>query len=706
MTVNLTTLDFFDIRESIKSYLKTRTEFSDYNFEGSTLSYLIDVLAYNTQYSAFYGNLAANELFLDTATVRDNIIKIAKLLNYTPRSRQSAAARISFAFQTEIGPDGEYPTTLTLSKGPVFSSSVGNNEGFIFNVLNDITTTVNQVTGRAQFVGVTIYEGTILNYRFFVDSNNTERYIIPNSGVDTRTLKVFVRPSIQSSRRDQYRIADSLQAIGPDQKVYFLQEVEDQRYEIFFGDSKTGRKLIDGEVIDVEYLISNGEEANGCQRMTFIGTVTDSFGRRPIKPPVIKLLNRAQGGERQESIEQIKFNAPKFYATQARAVTAKDYESLTRIVYPQTDIVSVTGGERLSPPQYGKVFVTIKNKNNTPINALTRRRIVNDLKKYAVASTTIEVLDAKRYFLDTRMSVRYDNTRTSKNQQEIYNLLSNRLYQFGQQNFNKFGGTLNYSKVVKYLDDSDPSITSINLQVRLRQSLTANKNQNQTYCFDFGVPLRDPLDCLDTNLKSSLFNITGFANTVELEDDNKGNIRLFYIQNGQKIYLNDRIGFIDYKTGKLCIGPINISRPNTVLISVIPKDPTVNFPFDTIPEIGFPTVIDVFSNTTTDAGLPTDWTPPPLQSNGSGSGGTNDGTGGPGGSGTGDASGVIAGAAGFGTGAGDGGVGTAGAGAGAGTIGAGTGGTGLTTDSIPDSFFENEVSYDTFADIPEDNCFS
>lgn len=692
-SVDLTTLDFYDIRESIKSYLKTRKEFTDYNFEGSTISYLIDVLAYNTQYSAFYANLAANELFLDTATVRDNIVKIVKLLNYTPRSVKASYMRVSIAFQTLRGPDGDYPTTITLKKGPVLSSSLQNQTGYVFNALNDVTTTVNQTNGRAQFVGLTLYEGTILNFSFDVDSNQSQRYVIPNSNVDTSTIIVNVKPSTQSTQKDNYKLADSLEIIGSTQKVYFLQEVEDTRYEVFFGDGKSGRKLIDGEVIEVEYLITSGEEANGCQKFNFVGTVVDSYNRLIQSSPIMKVLNRAQNGSARESIEQIKYNAPKFYATQSRAVTSKDYSTLIKTIYPQTQIVSVIGGENLTPAQYGKVFITIQNKNKTTLNALTKRRIKQELKKYSVASVDVVILDAKRYYVDPKLTVRYDAGASRKNQQQIYNLVTDQLRNFSNQNFNKFGGTLNYSKIVKTIDNSDPSITSVNLKIRLRQHINAESGKDKTYCFDFGVPLRDPLNCLTSNLKSSQFKITGYAGSVELEDDNKGNIRLFTIQNGIKTFLNESIGFIDYNTGKLCIGPININTPTNIPISVIPKDPTVNFPYDAIPEIGFPNTLTVFdSNFTGQTGSDDDWTPPPLF----GDLGSGTGTGGTGTS----ASGTGAGSGAGGTTDGSGGPG--GSNTGGGINGDGSG----TSDAIPDSFFDNPINYEDFTGTTQDNCFS
>lgn len=709
---NLTNLDFFEVKESIKSYLRTKTEFSDYNFEGSTLSYLLDVLSYNTYYSSFYANLTANEMFLETSTIRDNIVKIAKLLNYTPRSYRASQLVVSFAFQTKIGPDGEYPQTVELQAGPVFSSSILERTGFVFNTQDPITSPVSSSTGRVTFNSVVLKEGNILKYSWTVDSGNVQRYIIPNSKIDTTTLRVYVKDSSQSTQKDLYRLATNLDSIGPGQKVYFIQEVEDERYEIYFGDGKTGRSLIDGEVIEVEYIVTNGPDANGCQKLTFVGSVIDSYGRPVTFTPVVKLISRAQGGEVQETIEQIRFNAPRFSATQSRAVTKNDYESLTRIVYPQTDIVKAVGGEELNPPQYGKVFVTIRNKSNTIINALTKRRIKQELLKYSVASVDLEISDAKRIFADVRILAKYDPNLTSLSQQAIYNLLYKRLLQYARRNFNSFGGQLSYSKLIKWLDDSDSSITSILLNVRLRQQICPNVGTNTVYELNFGVPLKKGLDCSDSNVKSSAFKIVGFDRNLELDDDNNGNIRLYYIENGQKVYVNTNIGKIDYTKGTVSIGPINIASTTIsgscgLLISVIPSNPTVQFPYDGIPECGLPTVIDVYNDT--NVFTPSDdWTPPPLT--GSNEGGTTDGSGGSGGSSTtgGDGTGTTGGGGGTGTGGAGGGTGdgtgttTGGTGTGAGDAG------GLTTvdpGSIGDDFFDNVIDFNDFTDTDTDSCF-
>ena len=731
---NLTNLDFYEVKESIKSYLKTKDEFSDYNFEGSTISYLLDTLAYNTYYSSFYANLTANELFLETSTIRDNIVKIAKLLNYTPRSRRASELVVSFAFQTAIGPDGNYPSTVELQTGPVFSSSVQAGKGFVFNKQDKITSPVSSTTGRVSFNSCALKEGNILRYSWVVDTSNISKYIIPNKDIDTSTLRVKVKPSAQSTQSDLYKLARNLDSIGPGQKVYFLQESEDQRYEIYFGDGKTGRQLIDGEVIEVEYITTRGPEANGCQKLTFVGSVIDSFGRPVTFTPVVKLIQRAQGGEEQESIEQVRFNAPRFAATQSRAVTKSDYESLVRIVYPQTANVKAVGGESLSPPEYGKVYITIKNKSGTTINALTKRRVKNALLEYAVASVDLEILDAVQTYADVRILVKYDRNLTNLGQQSIYNLIEAALRRYDKNNFNNFGGQLSYSKLIGAMDNADPSITSVLLNVRLRQAICPNFGNNTVYNLDFGVPLEKgstgtdgggkngdgsggsggdgSCACDETNVLSSGFKIVGFDRNLELDDDSKGNIRLYYIDNGKRVYINESIGTIDYDRGKLTIGPINIvstSNPGPcgLLISVKPTNPTVRFPYNTIPEIGFPTVIDVYDDSTTFTPSD-DWTPPPL--NGGNQGGTTDGSGGSGGSSTTGGTGTGTGGSGSsysggGSGGSGGSGGDAGTGTGAGGIGSGSGLTNVDPGSIGDDFFESTIDIDEFTNTETDSCF-
>ena len=723
---NLTNLDFYEVKESIKSYLKTKDEFSDYNFEGSTISYLLDTLAYNTYYSSFYANLTANELFLETSTIRDNIVKIAKLLNYTPRSSKASELVVSFAFQTPLGPDGNYPSTVELQTGPVFSSSVQAGAGFIFNIQDKITSPVSSTTGRVSFNSIALKEGNILRYSWVVDTTNIGKYVIPNKDIDTTTLRIDVKSSSQSTQSDRYKLAENLDSIGPGQKVYFLQEAEDQRYEIYFGDGKTGRKLIDGEVIEIEYMTTKAAVANGCQKLTFVGSVIDSFDRPITFTPIVKLISRAQGGEEQESIEQIRFNAPRFAATQSRAVTKDDYESLTRILYPQTANVKAIGGESLDPPEYGKVFITIKNKSGTDINALTKRRIKKSLLEYAVASVDLEILDAVKTFADVRILVKFDRNKTNQSQQSIYNLIEKALKDFNKNNFNNFGGQLSYSRLISILDTADVSITSILLNVRLRQIICPNFNNNTVYNLNFGVPLKkgstgtigsgdtngdSDCACDESNVVSSSFQIVGFDRTLELDDDSKGNIRLYYIDNGKKIYVNTNIGTIDYNKGKVSIGPINItstSLPGScgLLISVIPSNPTVKFPYNVIPEIGFPTVIDVYD----DSSIFTpsdDWTPPPVT--GGNTGGTTDGSGGSGGSTTDGSTGTGTGGGGSGSGGGGGaGGGNGGIGDGGGTVGLPGTGSGLTTvdpGAIGDDFFESIIDLDEFTNTETDSCF-
>ena len=345
---NLVSLDFDEIRESIKSYLRTRNEFTDYDFTGSTLSYLIDVLAYNTYYSAFNANMALNEVFLDTASIRDNVVSLAKYLNYLPRSAQSSKACITVTAQTAISTDGSYPTTATISKGDV-ASGIVNGKQYNFVILDDLTTSVNASTGLATFGPFKIYEGNLLSYQYIVDTTTSQNFIIPNDNVDTDTIRVYVRPNLQSTQYDRYNQVKNITTVESYDKVYFLSETHDRRFEITFGDGNIGRKLQDNEVIYVEYVKTNGNMANNINAMSFIGTIIDSNGAESLTADLV-LNEKSQLGDDPETIKSIKFNAPKFYSAQNRAVTSKDYEAIIKNIYPNAKYINAFGGELLSPP--------------------------------------------------------------------------------------------------------------------------------------------------------------------------------------------------------------------------------------------------------------------------------------------------------------------------------------------------------------------
>ncbi len=346
----LTALDFEDIKSSIKSYLRTRDEFTDYDFDGSSLSYLIDVLSYNSYYSAFIANMSMNEAFLPSATLRDNVVNIAKLLNYVPRSITCAKACIKLEVQTSKT-NLAYPSSVTLKRGPVARGST-----FIWNVLEDITVEVDTVTGKAEFDAVTINEGSLINFTYTVNTFQAQEYKIPSEDADIETLRVTVKANESSTTSDLYNRVETVTNLTGTTRSYFLSEGEDMRYQVRFGDDSIGRKLKDGEVVNFEYLTCSGTEANEVTEFDYIGTTEDS-NQIVVANSDVQLIvkDRSQMGSAAETVESIKYMAPRYYASQYRAVTAQDYAVITKNLYSNAESVVAYGGDSLTPPIYGKV---------------------------------------------------------------------------------------------------------------------------------------------------------------------------------------------------------------------------------------------------------------------------------------------------------------------------------------------------------------
>ena len=369
---NLTALDFEDVRSSIKSYLRTRTEFSDYDFDGSSLSYLIDLLAYNTYYTAFNANMAMNEAFITSATVRDNVVNIAKLLNYVPKSINASKACLYLSVQTTLT-NNTYPSTVTLRKGASFTG--GN---YIWNVLEDVTVTVNATTGVAAFDNLLIYEGSIVTYSYIVNTFGNQVYTIPSENADISTLKVKVKANESSTTSDAYNLVETVTGLTATSRVFFLSEGEDMRYEVKFGDDSVGRKLKDGEVINFEYLVTSGQEANNVQAFAFIGRLVDSNSvNYAVNAVNVTVKEKSQLGDVAETIESIKYNAPRYYSAQYRAVTAQDYAIITKNIYDNAQSVVAYGGDVLTPPIYGKVYVAIKTKTGSLLNDATKNNALS-----------------------------------------------------------------------------------------------------------------------------------------------------------------------------------------------------------------------------------------------------------------------------------------------------------------------------------------
>jgi len=589
---NLTALDFFEIRESIKSYLRTKEEFTDYDFTGSTLSYMIDMLAYNTYYTAFNANMTVNELFLSSSTIRDNVVSLAKLLNYTPRSIVASKACLKLDVQTEKGNGGDFPQYVTLSKGLVASGTGTDGTSYTFVVPDNISATVSTITGIATFNAFIICEGSLLTFNYVVNVNQNQKFIIPNDKVDTSTLRVQIRANSQSQQTDLYTLSENITELDPNSRNYFLQETEDKRYEIIFGDGIVGRQLQNDEIVELQYIKTTGSPANDISSFVFLGKVTDSYDRNvSLASCSVTTNQKSQFGSDEESIESIKFLAPRYYATQYRAVTITDYETITKKVYPNADSVVAYGGENISPPQYGKVFIVVRTKTGTKLNNVTKKSIIKDLRNYAMASIDIEVIDAEVMYINLRSLTYYTSSKTNLSESDLITSINSTIKEFGkQEGLNQFNNNFQVSKLLKSVDNSDKAFESTQMQLSISRKFIPNFNFIETYCLNFGNPLYQVNASLnsatvDTGgatgtssspcssvlpaiIRSSAFYTADLPRTPQyFEDDGYGNLRTYYLENAEKVYTNNKAGFVHYATGKFCFGPINITTAPINVIS-------------------------------------------------------------------------------------------------------------------------------------------
>lgn len=583
---NLVNINFDDIRESIKSYLRTRNEFTDYDFTGSTLSYLIDVLAYNTYYSAFNANMAINELFLDSASIRDNVVSLARSLNYVPRSISASKACVAISAQTQLGVDGLYPSTITLSKGDV---AVGTISGvsYTFVVLEDKTAVVNRSTGVGVFDSLKVYEGSLLSYQYVVNNNLQQHYTIPNDNVDTETLKVFVKPDLQSTNYDRYNQVTNVTSVESEDKVYFLSEVDDRRYELTFGDGVIGRKLVDNEVVFFEYVKTSGAIANNISIMGYIGKIVDS-NNQPVDNVTLTVLDKSQLGAAAESLNQIKFNAPRYYSAQNRAVTSNDYESIVRSVYPNAKYVNAFGGELLNPPVYGKVIIAIKTQTGTKLNNLTKNDITAKLKPYSMASIETVIVDPEEFFINLSLFVSANTFRSVLSNQDLNQNTSDdikkkilaSIQEYGnREDLGNFGKSLSLSQLQKIILGADPNINDVQFGLTpYKQIAYENLTSPKSWTFDFNVKLDCSCDsAAGQTVRSSAFYTPGIEQPQYLEDNGSGNLISYYIQNNKKIVTNTNAGSYNCDNGKVIVGPITTvlnpagTGPAVLIVSIKPS---------------------------------------------------------------------------------------------------------------------------------------
>ena len=567
-----TNLDFDQIKTSIRDYLRANTNFTDYDFEGSNLSIIIDALAYNTYTTAYNTNMAANECFLDSATLRENVVALARNIGYVPRSRRSARSNISFTVDSL-----EETSTLTLNAGIVCNGS-GSNTNYIFCIPENITVPV--VNGVSEFNNVEIFEGNFISQNFTVDSSLfNQRYILDNSFIDTSTIKVKVKPSSSSTASVTYKQIDNIVGVTSTSNSYLLQEIEDERYELIFGDNVIGKKLSNNNYIEVSYITTDGKDGNGASEFSFVGNITNQDGGS-INSSLISLVStneKSRDGDEIESISSIKYFAPRVYSSQYRAVTASDYESVLSFIYPNVESVTAFGGEEMSPPRFGKVFISVKPRNGDFLSDETKRELIQKLKSYAVAGIVPEFIDLKYLYVELQVNPYY-NPSLNDRPDDLKTGVSNALTQYSRSiDVNKFGGRFKYSKAVSLVDNVDTSITSNITLVIIRRNLKAVLGQFAQYEVCYGN--RFHTQETSYNIVSTGFTIEGVVGTVYMADEviNNETGRIFfftYSEGGTPNIVKKNAGTVKYLIGEILIDTCNITSTvvanNVVEIQAIP----------------------------------------------------------------------------------------------------------------------------------------
>ena len=581
-----TNLDFDQIKTSIKDYIRANSDFTDFDFEGSNFSVLIDTLAYNTYITAFNSNMIVNESFLDSATVRENVVSLARNVGYVPRSRTAAQATISF----DVTTSGNTPT-LTLQAGLVCVGT-SNDTSYVFSIPESITSVTSQLTDSAgniisstsSFNNIIAYQGTYLTKTFTVDGSLDQRFILENSFIDTSTIVVKVS-GISDTTEREYRKVDNILNITDTSEVYLLQEVTDERYELLFGDGIFGKKIDNDAVITVSYIVTDGVEGNGPASFSYAGSVVSSSNQiqLPSSTPTITTVSSASNGGNIESIDSIKYFAPRLYSSQYRAVTARDYESIIQTIYPNTESVSVVGGEELDPPEFGTVSITIKPKNGEFVSDFDKTQILSKLKSYSLTGINQKILDLKLLYVELESFVYYDPSKVST----VSNLktkIINGLTTYGQStDLNKFGGRFKYSKVLNVIDNIDNAISSNISRVIIRRNLKALTNQFAQYELCYGN--RFHINPEGRNIKSSGFTIQNQTDTLYFTDipnkningtlDGSGKGVIAVVKGDGTQLVVASAGIVDYVHGEIILNTINITSTeksnNIVEIQAFPE---------------------------------------------------------------------------------------------------------------------------------------
>ena len=572
--LNFSTLDFDQIKSTLREVLRTNTDFTDYDFEGSNLSSIIDLLAYNTYINSYNANMVANEVFIDSATLRENVVALARNIGYTPKSRK--ASRCTVDFFVDLDELSTSPPSVTLKAGPVAATSNQfGGQSYVFNVLED--TTVPVFDRRAIFENLEVVEGTKITQSYTYSSQNpNQRFTLNNPGIDTDTILVVVKPSNTSTIKLKYDLTNSLidskvnDVINGSSTVFFLQEIEDERYEVIFGDGVFGRALEDGNVVEISYLVCDGANANRISDFNFSGRLVylqDSV-ENTVTSGISLISSQAPstGGAAIESVASIKKYAPQVYGTQDRAITANDYEVLIpNKIYPEAESISVFGGEELVPPRFGKVFISIKPRNGDFVSQGIKENIKRQLRKYSVTGIVPEILDLKYLYIVTDSKVYY-NSREITDVAAVSTTIQNNIQAYADSSeLNKYGTRFKYSKFLGIIDQSHQSITSNLTSIQMRRDLRLATNQFAEYAIDFGNHMHVQ-SLSGYNIKSSPFRVLDITDDVYLFDEpndtKTGIISLYSLQapgSTTPVVRRRNVGAIDYMTGRITLNPINIT---------------------------------------------------------------------------------------------------------------------------------------------------
>lgn len=570
-----TNLDFQDLRTQIKDYLRANSNFTDFDFEGSNFSVLIDVLAYNSYITSFNTNMTVNESFLDSATLRENVVSLARNIGYVPRSRRASKARVSFSVNTSGFLDVK---SVTLKAGVIGLGAIESGN-YVFSIPEDITVTVD-AAGYAYFTDIELWEGTFLTKSFIVDSSQPDqKFVIPNPSVDTTSIRVFVT----DLANEEYNQYSNILNVDSNSKIFLVQEVEDEKYELLFGDNVFGKKPASGSSIFVSYILTNGKAGNGCANFNFSGILEDNNQNRitsGISPLTTTLPS--ENGDDIEKIDSIKYLAPRVYSSQYRAVTANDYKGLIPFIFPNVESVTAYGGDELDPPQYGKVFISVKPRQGKFLSRISKEEIKKQLKQYSIAGIKPELVDLKYLYVELNTSVYYDKSSVADTS-ILRNKVIETLTAYGKSyDLNNFGGRFKYSKVNALIDDISSSITSNITKVKMRRDLQPAFNQFATYelCFGnaFHIKKNNPLDNRGYNIKSSGFTIKDVEGTVYMSDvpidETSGTIFYFTLKDNIPFIVKNNAGVVYYKKGEVYLDTVNITsslKPNGIEVQAIPE---------------------------------------------------------------------------------------------------------------------------------------